>query len=252
MDIVSVTQQNLEQEHICCAISNNKDIQVATKKAWLAKRFEDGLVFKKADVRGKCFIEYIPAEKAWVPIDAPNCMHIDCFWVSGKYKGQGISSLLLDECIADGKKLGKDGITILSSPDKKQPFLIEPGFLKHKGFIEVDFVEPHFSLYYLPLKDSAQPPRFKTHLKSPLCEGEGFVLYYTDQCPFTAKYVPLIADAAYERGVPFETRHIKSAKDAQAAPVPFTTYALFHNGEFVGQEILSQKKFENMLVEKGY
>ena len=67
MNIITVTKDNLEQEHICCAISNNKDIQVSSKKSWLMERFDDGLVFKKGDVRGKCFIEYIPAEKAWSP-----------------------------------------------------------------------------------------------------------------------------------------------------------------------------------------
>lgn len=67
MNIIDVTKENLQQEHICCAISNNKDCQVASKKQWLSERFEDGLVFKKGDVRGKCFIEYLPAEKAWAP-----------------------------------------------------------------------------------------------------------------------------------------------------------------------------------------
>ena len=62
MEYIRVTKENLEQEHICCAISNNKDIQVASKKAWLADRFDEGLVFLKGVERGKCFIEYIPAE----------------------------------------------------------------------------------------------------------------------------------------------------------------------------------------------
>lgn len=34
------------------------------KKAWLADRFDEGLVFLKSVERGKCFIEYIPAENA--------------------------------------------------------------------------------------------------------------------------------------------------------------------------------------------
>ena len=59
MDYIRVTKENLEQEHICCAISNNKDIQVSSKKAWLSERFDDGLVFLKSVERGKCFIEYI-------------------------------------------------------------------------------------------------------------------------------------------------------------------------------------------------
>lgn len=47
MELVRVTKENLEKEHICCAISNNRDIQVMSKKAWLFDRFDEGLVFLK-------------------------------------------------------------------------------------------------------------------------------------------------------------------------------------------------------------
>ena len=70
MDYIRVTKENLDREHICCAISNNTDVQVASKKAWLAERFDEGLVFLKSVERGKCFIEYLPAEYAWNPICA--------------------------------------------------------------------------------------------------------------------------------------------------------------------------------------
>ena len=39
MEYIKVTKDNIESEHICCAISNNKDVQVASKKAWLTARF---------------------------------------------------------------------------------------------------------------------------------------------------------------------------------------------------------------------
>lgn len=45
MEYIQVTKENLEKEHICCAISNNKDVQVSSKKTWLSERFDDGLVF---------------------------------------------------------------------------------------------------------------------------------------------------------------------------------------------------------------
>ena len=61
MELIRLTRENLETEHICCAISNNKDVQVMSKKAWLSERLNEGLVFLKGDVRGKCLIEYIPA-----------------------------------------------------------------------------------------------------------------------------------------------------------------------------------------------
>ena len=64
MELIRITHDNLETEHICCAIANNKDCQVLSKKAWLKERIDEGLVFLKGNVRGKCFIEYIPAEYA--------------------------------------------------------------------------------------------------------------------------------------------------------------------------------------------
>lgn len=35
MELITLTHENLEQEHICCAISSNKDPQVASKKRGL-------------------------------------------------------------------------------------------------------------------------------------------------------------------------------------------------------------------------
>ena len=85
MEFIRVTEENLEKEHICCAISSNKDCQVVSKKRWLSKRFQEGLVFLKANVRGKCFIEYLPAEHAFAPVKADGYMYINCLPVCGQY-----------------------------------------------------------------------------------------------------------------------------------------------------------------------
>ena len=251
MEIITLTNDNLEKEHICCAISSNKDFQVASKKLWLSKRFDDGLIFKKCDVRGKCFIEYIPAEKAWSPIDADGYMYINCLWVSGKFKGQGNSNLLLEECIRDSKEKGKKGLVILSSK-KKLPFLSDPKFLRYKGFLLADIAEPFYELLYLPFEESLPKPRFKDHVREPKINIQGFVLYYTNQCPFTAKYVPLIENIAKQKGIEFKSILFETREQAQNAPAPFTTYSLFHNGELLTHEILSDNKFEKILSEKGF
>jgi hypothetical protein len=250
MDIITVTKENLEQEHICCAISNNKDCQVSAKKSWLAARFAEGLVFQKADVRGKCFIEYIPAEHAWCPIEAADYMHINCFWVSGKFKGQGNANLLLDACIEDSKKKRKKGLCILSAT-KKMPFLSDPKYLKYKGFALADTAEPNYELLYLPFEKDAPKPCFKQAVKKPQIKEQGFVLYYAHQCPFTAKYVPMIEEIAKANSVAFKSIRFETGEEAQNAPAPFTSYSLFYNGAFVTNEILSDKKFEKLLVEKG-
>lgn len=42
MDYIRVTKENIDREHICCAMSGKQSL---AKKEWLKQRFEDGLVF---------------------------------------------------------------------------------------------------------------------------------------------------------------------------------------------------------------
>lgn len=242
MDYIQVTKENIENEHICCAISNNKDVQVSSKKTWLSDRFEDGLVFLKSAERGKCFIEYIPAENAWIPIEADGYMYIDCLWVSGSFKGHGYSTDLLNDCIEDSKGKGKKGLCILCAT-KKKPFLADPKFLKYKGFIVGDEADNGVQLWYLPFEDKVAQPRFKDCAKHPHIDENGYVLYYTSQCPFNAKYVPILERTAKENGIQFRAIHIISKDEAQNAPTPITNYALFCDGKYVTNEQLNDKKF---------
>ncbi len=250
MELIRLTQENLEKEHICCAISNNKDIQVMSKKNWLKDRIDEELVFLKANVRGKCFIEYIPAEYAWAPVEAEGYMYIDCLWVSGQLKGHGYSNLLLDACMEDSRAKGKKGLVILSSK-KKMGFLSDPGYMAHKGFQTADAAEPYFELMYLPFAEGAEPPRFRDTVRRHGDMPKGFVLYYTNQCPFTAKYVPKLEEMAKARNAVFQSVHIRTREDAQNAPSAFTTFSLFYDGQLVTHEILSEKKFDKILADKG-
>ena len=248
MEYIRVTKDNLEKEHICCAISNNKDVQVSSKKAWLAERFTEGLVFLKSVERGKCFIEYIPAENAWVPIEADGYMYIDCLWVSGSFKGHGYSTDLLTACIRESKEKGKKGLCILCAA-KKKPFLADPKFLKYKGFAVCDEADNGIQLWFLPFSDNAEKPRFKECAKHPHIEDSGYVLYYTDQCPFNAKYVPIVEQTAKEHNIPFRAVHIVSKEQARNVPTPITTYALFRNGEYLTNEQMNDTKFLKLVSE---
>lgn len=213
MEYIRVTKENIEKEHICCAISSNRDIQVISKKNWLKERFDDGLVFLKSIERGKCFIEYIPAENAWNPIMVEGYMYIDCLWVAGSFKDNGYSIDLLNACIEDSKAKGKKGICILSAA-KKKPFLEDPKFLKYKNFTVCDEADNGIQLWYLP---------------------------------FNAKYVPMLLEVAKEREVPFQAIRLETKEEAQNAPTPVTTYALFYNGEYVTNEQMNDKRFIKLL-----
>ncbi len=242
MEYIRLTKENLEKEHICCAISNNRDVQVSSKKAWLAERFDEGLVFLKGTERGKCFIEYIPAENAWNPILADGYMFIDCLWVSGSFKGHGYSNDLLGACIRDSREKGKLGLCILSS-EKKKPFLADPKYLKHKGFSVCDQADNGIQLWFLPFSEEAPRPRFKDCARHPHVDGAGYVLYYTCQCPFNAKYVPIVEQTAREHGIPFRAIRLQTREEARNAPTPVTNYALFCDGEYLTNEQMNDSRF---------
>ena len=104
---------------------------------------------------------------------------------------------------------------------------------------------------YLPFDKSASKPQFKDTVHDHSNIPDGLVLFYTNQCPFTAKYVPIMEQFAKNRGVDMKVIHIDSKEMAQSAPSPFTTFNLYYNKEFLTHEILSDKKFQKVLESKG-
>ncbi len=250
MGIITVDERNIAEEHICCAIAEKRGENcVALKKAWLRERFLDGLVFRKLDVRGKVFIEYIPAENAWCPIDAPGYLHINCLWVSGQFAGQGNANSLLEECAADARAKDMAGLCVLSAA-RKMPFLADPKFFKHKGFRVADTAPPYYELLYLPFNNSAPIPKFRDCVTGSI-NKKTMVLYYTDQCPHTEKYAQIIKTLANQRGNELELIKFESGEQARNAPAPFTTYSFFYGGEFVTNEIFGEKKFIKFMDSQG-
>ena len=217
--------------------------QILAKKEWLRQRFDEGLVFYRSEERGKCFIEYIPAENAWVPIEAAGYLYINCLWIAGAMKGHGYSTDLLNECIREARAQEKNGVCILCAEGRKREFLADPKYLAYKDFRTADISDCGISLMYLPLVPNAEPPKFRDCARHPKADGDGFVLYYTDQCPFTCYWVPRVQETAKEHGIPFKAIHITDRDSAQNVPAPVTTYALFRDGQFLTQSIQSDKKF---------
>lgn len=124
-EYINLTPENIEDEHLCCAIADQKhQLGVVSKKEWLKKQIPLGHTFRKLNVKGKVFVEYAPLESAWTPISGNNFLYIYCLWVSGSYSGKGFAKELLEYVIEEAKKKGKNGICTISSK-KKKPFLSE-------------------------------------------------------------------------------------------------------------------------------
>ena len=138
---ITLNKENIDREHICCAISDKKCSEsYQAKKAWLKREFDNGYVFRRLNERAKVFIEYVPAEKAWIPVVAPNYLMINCFWVSGQYKGKGYAKALLQTAIDDALEQGKDGLVTVAGTGKFH-FMSDPKWFLKQGFETVEIIK---------------------------------------------------------------------------------------------------------------
>jgi N-acetylglutamate synthase-like GNAT family acetyltransferase len=251
MDIINLTTSNIDTEHICCAISDKKCQQgYLYKKEWLKERINQGYVFKKYDARHKVFIEYCSSEIAWLPITAPNYMVINCFWVAGKYAGNGYGKKLLEECIQDAKS--KDGIVLLTST-KKLPYLSDKKFFLKQGFEVCDLAPPYFELLVYKNNPKAMSPTFNPPAKHNICTNlKGLTVYYSNQCPYTEYYTnTVLRELALKANIPLNVIKIRTRDEAIHTPSPFTIYSVFYNGKFITHDILNENKFNKLMQTVG-
>lgn len=240
MEWLTLTKNNIDNEHICCALSSYQDKQVLSKKEWLKNQMDNGLVFTKGKIRGKCFIEYLPIEHAWISLIGNDLMYINCFWVSGQFQKRGYAKVLLKNCQQDCLQKGKKGLVILSSL-KKKPYTMDYDFLVYHGFENVDTWND-YQLMFLSLADDSQKPQFAISKM----KEDGLVLYYSDQCPFNTKYVALLKRYCLENQISMQFIHLDSREKAINAPTALTTYSLFYNKHFLTREVLTVRKFEKI------
>lgn len=248
---ITLTKENINKEHICCAISDkNCQTGYELKKEWLTKEFANGYVFRRLDARAKVFIEYVPAEYAWLPVTAPNYLMINCFWVSGQYKGQGHGSSLLKSAIEDAKKQKKNGL-VTAVGTKKKPFMSDTKWLLQQGFKEIEKLPYGFSLLAIRFHDNCDLPFFNDCVKTGECpDKEGLVAYYSDRCPYTDYYVNgLLRVLAKEKNIPLKVIKLETREQAQKSPTPATIFSLYCNGKFVTTDlsVCTESKFVKLI-----
>ena len=251
MPIITIDSKNIDSEHICCAIGNDKENvrRAESKKDWMRERFAEGLVFKRLDQRGKVFIEYMPIEKVWKPLIGENYLVINCLWVSGQFKGKGYARKLLEECIRDAREQKKDGIAVVTG-SKVKPFMTDRKFYLKHGFEVADTAEPYFELLVLRLNQKAELPRFTESAKTGTCGNKkGFTFVYSCQCPFMEEYVRILSEMLLKRNIPYTVQKLANYQEAQACGTPFGTLGIFYAGEFATHELMPEKKFEKYIDE---
>ncbi len=250
--IIQLNKDNIEQEHICCAISDKKcKDSYELKKRWLTKEFENGYSFHRLNARAKVFIEYCDAENAWVPIMAPKYIFIGCMWVSGKYKGNGYAKALLKKAEDDAKKHKKDGlVTIVGT--KKFHFMNDAKWLLRQGFDEVEKLPYGFSLLVKKFNKQAKTPKFKNSVETGECNNKrGLTAYFTNRCPFSEYHVTnSLMEVAKNRNLSLKMIKLEAMEDAQNAPTPATIFTLFYHGKFITTDIsvCMESRFDKIMA----
>lgn len=233
--IIKLDKSNINNEHICCAISDKKcKKSYELKKNWLKREFDNGYIFRRIDARAKVFIEYGPAENGWVPVEAQNYLLINCLWVSGKYKGKGYGKELLQLALEDAISQGKKGlVTVVGT--KKFHFMSDTKWLLKQGFETCEELTSGFSLLVKKIVPKANNPYFKETVISGECENKnGLVAYYSNRCPFSEYHVTTsLTETAEKRKLPLEIIKLDTLEKAQSAPTPATIFSLFLNGKFI-------------------
>ena len=244
-EYINLTKENIEKEHICCAIGDPKhQIGVDKKKEWIKNKLDDGHVFRKLNARGKIFIEYEPIETAWVPVNGKNYMYIYCLWVAGSFKGKGMGEELLEYAISDAKSKKMSGICTLVSK-KKKPFIGDKKFFEHYNFKVVDTIE-EYELLALQFDDK-ETPKFSDSSKKMEIESDDFTIYYSNECPYVEYEVKELKDYATKNNIKINFIKIDSLEKAKNVPCIFNNWANFYKGKFISNTILNANSLEKLI-----
>ena len=244
-EYINLDINNIDNEHICCAIGDPKHQEgVDKKKEWIKSKLKDGHVFRKLNARGKIFIEYEPVETAWVPIDGNNYEYIYCLWVAGSFKGKGIGKELLEYAINDAKNKKKSGICTIVT-QKKKPFIGDKKFFEHFGFKVVDTIND-YELMVLSFDDK-DLPKFRDNARKMEIDSKDFTIYYTNECPYVEYEVKELSDYAKDNNIKLDFIKIDTLKKAKDAPCIINNWANFYQGKFISNTILNANAFAKII-----
>ena len=241
-----------DSSNICdygfCGYKNSKQEGYRRKTEWLKKRFAEGLRFAilhAADEGAVGFIEYIPGEYTWRPIDAPGYLTIHCIMIhKKKYKEAGYGSLLLEQCLQDAKKTKTRGVAVVTS---KGTWMAGSGlFVKH-GFECVDSAPPSFELLVKKMKKGPLPTFRRGGEERARRYGPGLVIIRSDQCPCIANFTSEILDTAEALGLNARVKELKTCQQARNAPSPYGIFNLVYDGRLIADHPISATRFKNIM-----
>lgn len=242
--LARVGPENLAECGIGC-LADRKNPGHRGKVAWLGKRFEEGLrflLFRDATGKPLAFLEYVPGEHAWRPVEAEGWLFVHCLWVYPRgQKVGGLGSRLIRACIDEARKAGAIGVAAIVSDG---PWMAGKEVFLKNGFESIAEAD-RFQLIVHRLMEGPAP-RFRD-VRGHATKSPGLHLLYADQCPMLAKSVNDLSEAAAEHGLKLKVTVLETAREAQAAPSYYGVFNLVWNGRVLSDHYVSRRRFENLL-----
>lgn len=243
--IIEVTPQNVKEETLFCV----KDVSSTgfdCKQVWFQKSHDEGLhikILKNQDEKMIGFIEYVPVEKAWRPVDAEDYMFIHCMYVySKKDRNKGYGSVLLEACEKDALSHGMSGVCTMTS---KGSWMTDKDLFEKNGYTQVD-ERGRFDLLSKKWNARKLDPRLYDWTTQQ-SKYKDWHLIYADQCPWHEKSVEALLNTAMDFNIDLKVTKLNSAEDAKKAPSGFGVFSLLHNGKLLEDHYISATRFRNIL-----
>lgn len=238
--VIEVNEGNVSETGFFCFMSKKNAEGYRRKLNWLKARFNEGLKIKMLKLPERGFIEYIPGEYAWRPVNAEGYIFIHCLWVVGRSKGKELATALLNECLKDAQKEGMKGVAMITSQGN---WLVGKKLLLKNGFETVDQAPPSFNLMVKKFGDYPSPSFTKNWVKNIKKHGNGLTVFRSDQCPYIDDAVAMVADTAEELGIDYRVIDLKSSRDVQTlSPSAYGVFGIFYNGSLLSYYYLLKKE----------
>ena len=244
--IVEITEENLNEYGIFC-IKDKKSSGYKAKIKWVRNELKNGLKILIALDENKKqigFIEYIPSEFAWRPINAQNYLFIHCIMIIAKEDRQkSLGSDLIEHCYKDALNLDKAGLCVMSSDGS---WMAKKSIFEKNGFVIAEN-KGRFELMFKQIKDDAVKPQFN-NWEGELINYSGWNLVYSDQCPWHEKSVEDISQFANQTYFDLTIKKIENSIEAQQSPSGFGTFSLIKKGKLLEDHYLSKRRFESIVI----
>ena len=232
LEIVDVNASNVDEKGLFCAMSKRDSEGYRQKLSWAKARFSEGLRIKIVEKGGRGFIEYMPAEVCWRPIDAPGYMAIHCLWVVGRAKSSGCGTSLLFACIEEARSEGMSGVVAVTA--RKKTGFCETDFFLKRGFQLIERDPCGLDLVALKLANVPDPKFSADWARKAGRIGDGLCVSYSAQCPFAADLVENLRNVAAAHSLPVAVRKIEAADQIRReCPSGYGTFTVTYDHKVI-------------------